>query len=103
MFNSSDFRKWRRLIPTTNEFVPIDTALQSRGHSGKATIRPGDESAIELSLRSHPWLGLQGWICVCFAFIISRMTNHQSFSFLFRLCQPRNNCSKFIEYLVPAL
>ena len=31
----------------------------SRGHSGKATIRPGDESAIELSLRSHPWLGLQ--------------------------------------------
>jgi hypothetical protein len=29
--------------------------------------------------------------------------DHQSFSFLFRLCQPRNNCSKFIEYLVPAL
>jgi len=29
-------------------------------------IRPGDESAIELSLRRHPWLGLQGWNCVCF-------------------------------------
>ena len=28
---------------------------------------------------------------------------NQSFSFLFRLRQPRNNCSKFIEYLVPAL
>jgi hypothetical protein len=46
----------------------------SRGHSGKATIRPGDESVIELSLRSHPWLGLQGWTCVCFAFVISHMT-----------------------------
>src|SRR5215469_905597 len=29
--------------------------------------------------------------------------DHQSFSFLLRLCQPRNNVSKFIEYLVPAL
>src|SRR5262249_3255762 len=29
--------------------------------------------------------------------------DHPSFSFLFRLRQPRNNCSKFIEYLVPAL
>jgi hypothetical protein len=28
---------------------------------------------------------------------------NQSFSFLFRLRQPRNNRSKFIEYLVPAL
>jgi hypothetical protein len=30
-----------------------------RARSGKATIRPGDESAIELSLRRQPWLGLQ--------------------------------------------
>src|SRR5215467_9054119 len=29
--------------------------------------------------------------------------DHQSLGFLFRLCQPRNNCSKLIEYLVPAL
>src|SRR6478609_5910887 len=28
---------------------------------------------------------------------------NQSFSFLVRLRQPGNNCSKFIEYLVPAL
>jgi hypothetical protein len=26
--------------------------------------------------------------------------DHQRFSFLFRLRQPRNNCSKFIEYLL---
>ena len=29
--------------------------------------------------------------------------DHQNFNFLFRLRQLRNNCSKFIEYLVPAL
>jgi len=29
--------------------------------------------------------------------------DHQSLSFLFRLRQPRNNGSKLIEYLVPAL
>jgi hypothetical protein len=46
----------------------------SRGHSGKAAIRPGNESAHKQSLRSHPWLGLPGWTCVCFAFTISRMT-----------------------------
>jgi hypothetical protein len=46
----------------------------NRGHSGKATIRPGNESALKQSLRSHPWLGLPGWTCVCFAFTISRMT-----------------------------
>jgi hypothetical protein len=47
--------------------------------------------------------GLPGWTCVCFAFTISHMTIIKAFSFLFRLCQARNNCSKFIEYLVPAL
>src|ERR1700691_1683259 len=46
----------------------------SRDHSGKATIRPGNESALKQSLRSHPWLGLPGWTCVCFAFTISHMT-----------------------------
>jgi hypothetical protein len=46
----------------------------SRHHSDKATIRPGNESALKQSLRSHPWLGLPGWTCVCFAFTISRMT-----------------------------
>src|ERR1700693_1239926 len=46
----------------------------SRDHSGKATIRPGNESALKQSLRSHPWLGLPGWTCVCFAFTISRLT-----------------------------
>ena len=29
--------------------------------------------------------------------------DHQKVNFLFRLYQPRNNRSKFIEYLVPAL
>jgi hypothetical protein len=29
--------------------------------------------------------------------------DHPGFNFLLRLRQPRNNCSKFIEYLVPAL
>src|ERR1700746_414043 len=74
----------------------------SRDHSGKATIRPGNESALKQSLRSHPWLGLPGWTCVCFAFILAH-DDHPGFNFLFRLRQPRNNCSKFIEYLVPAL
>ena len=46
----------------------------SRDHSGKATIRPGNESALKQSLRSRPWLGLPGRTCVCFAFTISRMT-----------------------------
>jgi hypothetical protein len=46
----------------------------SRDHSGKATIQPGNESALKQSLRSHPWLRLPGWICVCFAFTISRLT-----------------------------
>src|ERR1700751_3365083 len=75
----------------------------SRDHSGKATIRPGNKSALKQSLRSHPWLGLPGWTCVCFAFIISRHDDRQKVNFLFRLYQPRNNRSKFIEYLVPAL
>ena len=36
------------------------------------------------------------------SFDAMRIAN-QSFSFLFRLRQPRNNRSKFIEYLVPAI
>ncbi len=55
------------------EFWIIDV-VGSFCHSGKATIRPGNESALKQSLRSHPWLGLPGWTCVCFAFTISRMT-----------------------------
>jgi hypothetical protein len=85
--------------------MPMQKMNRSRakGHlSGKATIRPGDESAIELSLGSHPWLGLPGVDCVCFAFILAH-DDHPGYNFLFRLRQPRNNRSKFIEYLVPAL
>jgi hypothetical protein len=56
----------------------------SRDHSAKATIRPGDESAIEPSLRCRPWLGLQGWTCICFAFVISHMTIIQASTSLAR-------------------
>ena len=44
-----------------------------------------------------------GCACLYFMFNSSRMNDHQSVSFLSRLSQSRNNCSKFIEYLVPAL
>jgi len=75
----------------------------SRGHSGKATIRPGNESALKQSLRSHPWLGLPGWTCVCFAFTISRMTIVKRSTSYFACTSPAITAAKFIEYLVPAL
>src|SRR5208283_1448432 len=92
-----------RLKSLLDERVGLKAASEPRViYPVRRRFRPGDESAIELSLRSHPWPGLPGWTCVCFTFILAH-DDHQSFSFLFRLCQPRNNCSKLIEYLVPAL
>jgi hypothetical protein len=52
------------------------------------TIRPGDERALELSNRSHPWLRLPGWTCVCFAFTISRMTIIQASTSHFAWASP---------------
>jgi hypothetical protein len=78
-----------RLKSLLDERVGLKAAAEPKGHlSGKATIRPGDESAIELSLRSHPWLGLQGWTCVCFASIISRMTIIQASTSYFVCVSP---------------
>src|SRR4029077_12703972 len=34
---------------------------------------------------------------------VARAYDYQSFRFLFRLCQLRNDCGNFYEYLVPAL
>jgi hypothetical protein len=41
--------------------------------------------------------------CLYFMFDSSPMMIHQNVNFLFRLCQPGHNFSKFVEYLVPAL
>ena len=37
------------------------------------------------------------------ALAVFRAGRSSNFNFLLRLCQPRNNCGNFIEYLVPAL
>src|SRR5438270_9845710 len=71
--------------------------------SGKATIRPGDESAIELSLRKPPLAGVTGMDLRLLCVHYFEHDDHLDFNFLFRLRQLRNNCSNFIEYLVPAL
>src|SRR5438270_4904709 len=70
---------------------------------GKATIQPGDESAIELSLRKPPLAGVTGMDLRLLCVHYFEHDDHLDFNFLFRLRQLRNNCSNFIEYLVPAL
>lgn len=78
--------------------------VAAKGHlSGKTTIRPGDESAIELSLRSHPWPRLAGMDLRLLCVHYPAHDVHPDFNYLPRLFQPRNNGSKLIEYLVPAL
>jgi hypothetical protein len=59
---------------------------------------PGLKSGASTAAHSKPFM----IACLYFPFSCSRMTIIKASSFLFRLRQPRNNCGKFIEYLVPA-
>jgi hypothetical protein len=78
---------------------PIFTKSFHR-NGDSAASRQRNDSAQESSLRRPSRPRFPGMACVCFPFCFSGTTIIQ---FLFRLHQPRNNISNFVEYLVPAL
>jgi hypothetical protein len=66
-----------------------------------ATIRPSDEKQVSTK-PPPPLAGFPRYLPLLYVQLLAH-DDHQSFSFLFRLRQPRNNRSKFIEHVVPAL
>jgi hypothetical protein len=78
---------------------PIFTNSFHRNGDGAAS-RKGTTAHRNQASADHPRPRFPGMACVCFPFCFSGATIIQ---FLFRLHQPRNNISNFVEYLVPAL
>jgi len=100
-------RRPRRIVfraAKTEQFGCFRRQEPSQGRlPGKAAIRPSDEKPVSTKPPPPPFSrGLRDSLPLFYAQLLAH-DDHQSFSFLFRLRQPRNNCSKFIEYLVPAL
>ena len=50
------------------------SAIQPADHRVGFWVSSANGFQMHQSLRSHPGLGRPGWICVCFAFTISRLT-----------------------------
>ena len=84
-----------RLFISTEESALVRMLKKYGDH--RFTGFPSRRSA---SAATPAWL--PGWTCVFFVFIDSGDDN-PGFNFLFRLRQPCDNCSSFIEHLVHAL
>ena len=102
-FGPFRFDPQERLLRRDNQPVPLtpkvaDTLhvlLQNAGHLV-------DKDELMRRIWPYAAVGLRDSLPLLYAQLLAH-DDHQSFSFLFRLRQPRNNCSKFIEYLLRTL